>query len=161
MAIPAEDRGPAWLQDWQHIEADIQAMDDFAKKLRADVETNYVSHLTPILDTATTRLPAVDGRFTELADLFTTHHEAHATSTHQVRDYANRSAGMADAASKISANYAGSDAFANATLSTVQKELGASGVTAPNVPPAGGGPGATPEGRTIPDVPAGPTREVY
>ena len=42
MALPDEDLGPAWLRNWEYIEADIQAMDDFATKLRAEVETNYV-----------------------------------------------------------------------------------------------------------------------
>jgi len=139
MALPEEDRGPAWLRNWEHIEADIQAMDDFAKKLRAEVETNYVSHLSPILDSATTQLPAVDPRFGELLDLFDTHRTAQETSTHQVRDYANRSAGMAEAASKISSNYGESDAFAHASVTKVNEALGATGVAAPGAGGANAG----------------------
>jgi hypothetical protein len=151
MRIPEEDLGPAWLRDWQHIEADIQAMDDFAKKLRADVETNYVSHLTPIYDDMATPLPGAGVGFAELDDLLNTHHQATQTTTNFVHDYANRSAHMADAASKISSNYGEADAFANATVSTVHRALGETGVDAPNTgappPPAAGGP---PEGATIP-----------
>ena len=95
MAIPDEDLGPVWLRDWQHIDADIQAMEDFANKLRADVETNYASHLTPIYDDMSTALPY--GGFSELDALLETHHQATQSTTNLVHDYANRSAGMAQA----------------------------------------------------------------
>lgn len=160
MAIPDEDRGPAWLRNWQYIEADIQAMDDFAKKLRAEVETNYVSHLSPIMQTAETKLPDVDPRFGELFDLLDTHHQAHSASTHQVRDYANRSAGMAAAASKISANYGEADAFAQASVDRVQKALGESGVAQPGAPGAGEH-GAAPPNTGDPGGVTIPTTEVY
>lgn len=155
MAIPDEDLGPVWLRDWQHIDADIQAMEDFANKLRADVETNYASHLTPIYNDMTTALPY--GGFSELDDLLQTHHQATQSTTNLVHDYANRSAGMAQAASDISKRYGESDAFSSATVGAVNKALGASGVASPTAgqnpgqpgqPPAGAG-GPT-EGATIP-----------
>lgn len=151
MALPEEDRGPVWLRDWQYIEADIQAMDDFAQKLRAEVETNYAAHLTPICDDMTTPLPTVDARFTELVTLLTTHQQATDTTTHQVRDYANRSAGIAHAASEISTNYGNADAFAQATLNAVNKALGSTGVAAPGAAQPGTAPDSGNDaGATIP-----------
>lgn len=129
MAIPEEDLGPAWLRDYQYIEADIQRMDEFAKTLRTEVETNYVSHLTPIYDDMGTPLPAVNLGFAELFDLMETHKEATEITTHQVHDYANRSSGMAHAASEISSNYAASDAFAQANVTSVREALNDAGVT--------------------------------
>jgi hypothetical protein len=159
MALPDEDLGPVWLRNWQHIDADIQAMDEFAKKLRTDVEANYASHLTPIYDDMATAVPG--GGFAELQDLLLTHREATQTTTNFVHDYANRSAHMADAASQISQRYGESDAFSSATVGAVNQALGATGVAAPNTgetqPGAqpGSQPGAQPpagstEGATIP-----------
>jgi len=155
MAIPDEDLGPGWLRDWQHIDADIQAMDDFAKQLRADVETNYASHLTPIYDDMATALP--HGGFAELDGLFQVHYEATQSTTNLVHDYANRSAGMAQAASDISKRYGESDAFSSATVGAVNQALGDTGVAAPQngagQPGTGAtvpGPGQGTEGGTIP-----------
>jgi hypothetical protein len=148
MALPDEDLGPGWLRNWEYIEADIQAMDDFAKKLRAEVETNYVAHLTPIYDDMGTQLPAAG--FTELYELMDTHRMATDMTTNVVHDYANRSAHMADAASKISANYGEADAFAQATVAAVNEALGDTGVAAPNPGDAKPRAGGSPEGATIP-----------
>jgi hypothetical protein len=161
--LPDEDLGPAWLRDWQHIDADIQAMDEFAKKLRTDVEANYAAHLSPIYDDMATAVPG--GGFAELQDLLVTHRDATQTTTNFVHDYANRSAHMADAASQISQRYGDSDAFASATVNGVNQALGASGAAAPNTgdtqpgsqpgSPPGSQPGSPPsggstEGATIP-----------
>jgi hypothetical protein len=90
-------------------------------------------------------LPAPSGDFPELVDLLTVHHEATEGTTQVVHDHGNRSAGMAFAASQISANYRESDAFASATVTTVNNALSEAGVAAP--PGASGGP---PSG-TVPD----------
>jgi methyl-accepting chemotaxis protein len=148
MALPEEDRGPAWLRNWEYIEADIQAMDDFAKKLRAEVETNYATHLTPIYDDMGTKLPQPPQAFPELSDLMTTHQEATQTTTNFVHDYANRSAGMAQAASQISSNYHNADAFAQASVTSVHKALDTTGVANPSTGDPADPTGATPTGAT-------------
>jgi hypothetical protein len=156
VALPPEDQGPAWLRNWEFIEADITAMDDFAKKLRAEVETNYVTHLTPIYDDMATAVPPPAAGFPELFDLMSTHQEASQTTTNFVHDYANRSAGMAQAASDISANYGNSDAFSQATVGRVNQALGATGVAAPNIGEPAQPPGQPGSGRdggvTIPNT---------
>jgi hypothetical protein len=153
VALPEEDRGPVWLRNWEFIEADIQAMEDFAIKLRTEVETNYASHLTPIYDDMGTALPPPSGAFPELVDLLQTHHAATETTTHFVHDYANRSAGMAQAASDISSNYGKSDAFAQATVTDVNRALGTTGVAATNAGAPGDQPGTAPDGGvTIPNT---------
>ena len=161
--LPDEDLGPAWLRNWQHIDADIQAMDDFAKKLRTDVETNYAAHLTPIYDDMATAVPG--GGFAELQELLVTHREATRTTTNFVHDYANRSAHMADAASQISQRYGESDAFSSATVGAVNRALGESGATAPNTgetqpgAQAGAPPGAQPGAPPGAQPPAGGSTE--
>jgi methyl-accepting chemotaxis protein len=142
MALPDEDRTPVWLRDWQQIEADIQAMGEFAQKLHADVEKNYVSHLAPVYDTMTTELPDVSAGFPELVELLQTHQEAVDITAHQVHDYANESAHLAAAASRISSNYHDTDAFARATVSVVKDALNQAGVGGVN---NGGATAPTPE----------------
>ncbi len=44
MAAPDEDLGPAWLRDYGRIEADIEAMSQFARGLTAEIQDNYLPH---------------------------------------------------------------------------------------------------------------------
>jgi hypothetical protein len=128
VGIPDEDRyGPAWLRDYTEIETDITAMAQFAAKLRTEVESNYVPHLTKVYDDMVTALPAPE--FAELRDLLQLHNVSQQLTANNVHEYANATGRIAYAATKISQRYAGSDAFAHARVTDVDRALGEAGVT--------------------------------
>jgi hypothetical protein len=126
--LPPEDRGPVWLSDWQQIEADIAAMADFAKKLRAEVEVNYAPHASRVTDDMTTPLPSPPTSFTELVDLLETHHAAEQDTANMVYYYTDRTGGLADAAATISERYQDADAFSAARVTDVEAALTTHGV---------------------------------
>lgn len=138
MAIPDEDLGPAWLRDTQYIQADINAMADFATKLRAEVELNYAPHLPYIQEDALVPLPEPPAGFPELVDLLTTHHVTQSTAYYSVHDHANATGAMASAANDVSKAYSGSDAFSAATVGRVDRALRDNGAPTPPAeqPPA-------------------------
>jgi hypothetical protein len=124
--IPEEDRGPAWLRDYGFtdfgdIEADIAAMEEFAKNLAADVEKNYVPHLAGVTDAMLTQLPPASTTFRELGEFFAVHNEAQDATQQNVYNFANGTYHFATAAQKISADYSGSDAFSHARVKDVDK----------------------------------------
>jgi hypothetical protein len=131
--IPEEDRGPAWLRDYGYadfgqIEADIQAMEQFAAKLSDNVKGSYAPHLTSVTDAMSTRLPNPPGEFVELASFLVAHNEAQDVTHQNVYNYANGTQGLASAAADISKKYSGSDAFAHAKVSDVNNALDRVGV---------------------------------
>jgi hypothetical protein len=131
MAIPDEDRGPVWLRDWQQIEADIAAMADFAKKLRAEVELNYEPHRSRVADDLTTTpLPPPPDAFPELAKLMQVHWAAEQDTANMVYYYTDRTGGLADAAQTISEQYRTVDAFSAARVSDVEAALTKHGMNA-------------------------------
>jgi hypothetical protein len=122
--IPEEDRGPAWLRDYGYtdfgaIEADIAAMEEFAKRLRADVETNYVPHLTSVTDRMLTELPPPAATFPELVGFLEEHVRVQDATHINVYNFANGTNTFATAAQEISREYDGSDAFAQARVGDV------------------------------------------
>ena len=124
--IPDEDRGPAWLRDYGftdfgNIEADIAAMEQFAKKLAADVQNNYVPHLAGVTDAMLTQLPPAATTFPELIDFMTTHQQAQDVTQQNVFNFANGTNHFAEAARSIGEKYRGSDALAHARVSDVDK----------------------------------------
>jgi hypothetical protein len=128
MRLPEGDRGPAWLRDWQQIEADIAAMADFARKLRDEVEVNYAPHATRVTDELTAKLPDPPQPFTELVDLLMVHRDAEHDTANIVYYYTDRTGGLADAAETISERYRNADAFAAARVSDVETALRTHGV---------------------------------
>ena len=124
--IPEEDRGPAWLRDYGYtdfgdIAADIAAMEEFAKKLAADVQNNYVPHLSGVTDAMLTQLPPPAATFPELVDFMTAHNEAQGITQENVFNFANGTNNFATAAQTISEEYRGSDAFSRARVNDVDK----------------------------------------
>jgi hypothetical protein len=124
--IPEEDRGPAWLRDYSYtdfgdIAADIAAMEEFAKKLAADVQDNYVPHLTGVTDAMLTELPPPAETFTELVKFMKAHHAAQTVTQQNVYNFANGTNHFATAAQAISQDYRGSDAFSHARVKDVDK----------------------------------------
>jgi hypothetical protein len=126
--IPEEDRGPAWLRDYGYtdfgdIAADIAAMEEFAKKLAADVQNNYVPHLSGVTDAMLTELPPPAATFPELVDFMTVHNEAQGITQENVFNFANGTNHLATAAQTISDEYRGSDAFSRARVTDVERAL--------------------------------------
>jgi hypothetical protein len=124
--IPDEDRGPAWLRDYGFtdfgdIAADITAMEEFAKKLAADVQDNYVPHLTGVTDAMLTELPPPAQTFDELVEFMKAHHAAQIVTQQNVYNFANGTNHFATAAQTISQDYRGADAFAHARVKDVDK----------------------------------------
>ena len=121
-----EDREPAWLQDYEYtnfgdIAVDITAMEEFAKKLEAEVQNNYASHLPSVVDGMLTQLPAPSTTFPELCTFMQTHQAAQDATQSNVFQFANGTNSFALAAQAISAEYRGSDAFANARLADIDR----------------------------------------
>jgi hypothetical protein len=121
-----EDRGPAWLRDYGNtdfgdIAADIAAMEEFAKKLAADVEKNYVPHLTGVTDAMLTELPQPAATFPELVDFMTAHNTAQTITQENVFNFANGTNHFATAAETISNEYRGSDAFSQARVKDIDR----------------------------------------
>ena len=124
--IPEEDRGPAWLRDYGftdfgNIAADIAAMEEFAKKLAADVQKYYVPHLAGVTDAMLTQLPPAATTFPELIDFMMTHRDAQDVTQQNVFNFANGTNHFAKAAQTIGEEYRGSDAFSHARVSDVDK----------------------------------------
>jgi len=131
--IPDEDRGPAWLRDYGYtdfsqIEADIQAMEQFASKLSANVKDNYAPHLSTVTEAMSTRLPAAPSEFVELMTFLFAHNEAQNVAHQNVYNYANGTQGFATAAKDISETYSGSDAFSRAKVRDVDNALDKVGI---------------------------------
>ncbi|GAA2640849.1 hypothetical protein [Paractinoplanes durhamensis] len=124
--IPDEDRGPAWLRDYGYtdfgqIEADIDAMEQFASKLSATVEDNYAPHLSTVTEAMSTRLPDPPSEFIELLTFLSAHRDVADVAHQNVYNYANGTQDFAVVAQDIGKRYSGSDAFAQASVKDVDR----------------------------------------
>lgn len=124
MAIPEEDRGPAWLRaygytDFGDIAADIAAMEEFATKLAAEVQNSYAPHLTSVTDAMLTVLPPPSTAFPELVGFIQAHTQAQDATHMNVYNFANGTNHFATAAQHISKEYRGADAFSRAKVADV------------------------------------------
>ncbi|MBL7254835.1 hypothetical protein [Paractinoplanes lichenicola] len=136
--IPEEDRGPAWLRDYGttdfgSIEADIQAMEQFAAKLAANVQDSYAPHMASVSESMGTPLPSPNGEFIELTSFLLAHRDAQDVTHQNVYNYANGTQDLANAASDISDKYRGSDAFSRAKVSDVENAFGNLGNTSEEI----------------------------
>jgi hypothetical protein len=121
--IPEEDRPPAWLADYGAIEADIQAMADFAAGLGKEVADGYGPHLSLVTTSMLTTLPAADANFPELQQFLAYHHEVQTATYSNTFNYRDRTGELATAAKTISTEYQGSDAFSHAQVNDVNRAL--------------------------------------
>ena len=117
--IPQEDSGPAWLRnftfpDFGDIQADLTAMEDFAEKLSNEVLDNYALHVQTVTDVMLTELPPPAGTFPELVSFMQAHNAAQNTTRQNGWNFAQGTNEFAIAASRISKDYRGSDAFSHA-----------------------------------------------
>ncbi|GIF06395.1 hypothetical protein Asi03nite_39330 [Actinoplanes siamensis] len=135
---PNDDVG----RDDCHISADITAMEDFARKLLAEVDNDYAPHADNLANQMLTRLPAVDGQFNELSAFAGVLQWAQDSCQQNIYNFANGTHGFAKAAEEVGGLYRGADAFARARLADVESAL----VTAGLLPPAPSAPAAPPPG---------------
>jgi hypothetical protein len=129
----AEDQSSAWLggyerADFGQVEADIRALEQFASRLSANVKDSYAPHLDTVSTAMMTPLPPPRGEFVELQSFLTLHREAQDVSHQNVYNYANGTNDFALAAQDISKKYEGSDAFAHAQVTDVDKALDHHGI---------------------------------
>ncbi|AEV88603.1 Duffy receptor gamma form [Actinoplanes sp. SE50] len=111
-------------------------MEDFARKLLAEVDNNYAPHADQLSNQLLTRLPPADARFHELSAFATVLESAQDTCQQNIYNFANGTHGFAKAAEQVSEQYRGSDAFARARLKDVEAALSVAGL----IPPTSGGP---------------------
>jgi hypothetical protein len=121
--IPEEDRPPAWLADYGAIDADIQAMADFAADLNKEVVDGYGPHLSLVTTSMLTPLPAADPNFPELQQFLDHHYEVQTATYSNAYNYRDSTGELATAAKTISTEYSGSDAFSRAQVNDVDKAL--------------------------------------
>ncbi|HWS33603.1 MAG TPA: hypothetical protein VN408_12775 [Actinoplanes sp.] len=153
MGIPEEDRGPAWLRDYDYsdfgnIEADIQAMKEYAAKLQSSVEGSYAPHAQTVSETMMSPLPPAPN-FPELHLFLNAHDQVQLATQENVYGYIDNTYKFATAAEQIGDKYGGSDAFAQAKVTDVQKYLGSS---APGATGTGTGTGGNNPDRTLPNL---------
>ncbi|RZU50246.1 hypothetical protein EV385_2012 [Krasilnikovia cinnamomea] len=122
--IPEEDRPPAWLADYGAIEADIQAMEDFATGLAKEVDSGYGPHLDLVTASMLTPLPGAPN-FPELQAFLTHHHEVQSVTYSNTYNFRDGTGQFADAAKTISHEYRGSDAFSRARVNDVDRAFDA------------------------------------
>ncbi len=114
MAIPDEDMGPAWLRDYGRIEADIEAMSQFAHGLIAEIQDNYLPHASRVIADMESEHPQPAEAFTEHLHFLTSHREAMNAATDNVYWYIQGYTNLGNAAAEISNRYADADAFSAA-----------------------------------------------
>ncbi len=143
-----------WRDDG-HISADITAMEDFARKLLAEVDDHYAPFADTLANRMLSGLPAAAPEFGELYAFTTVLASAQDTCQQNMYNFANGTHGFAKAAEQVSGLYRGSDAFARARLTDVESALVTAGLLPPSPSPAatpasppdatpGASPGATP-----------------
>ncbi|WP_067508458.1 hypothetical protein [Actinoplanes sp. TFC3] len=118
--IPEEDRAPAWLSDYGAIEADISAMEDFAKALTSEVADGYDPHVTQVAQVMKDDLPTGFPRFVEMGHFLSRHNEVKNETLANTYNFGIGTSNAAAAAAKISDDYKASDAFAYATVNDVK-----------------------------------------
>ncbi|GAB1643090.1 hypothetical protein [Krasilnikovia sp. MM14-A1259] len=118
------DRSPVWLSDYGAIEADIQAMEDFAAGLAREVETGYGPHLDLVTASMLTPLPDAPN-FPELQAFLRDHHDVQVATFSNTFNFRDGTGQFAEVARSISQEYRGSDAFSHARVDDVDAAFSA------------------------------------
>jgi hypothetical protein len=121
--MPIDDNAsPA---SYDAIEADITAMEDFAKQLSAEIQNGYSPMLNDVSRRMRTAVPPGDPRFPELRLFLEAHQEAQNRTYANVTSFRLGSDQAVSAAQSISDMYRGSDAFASAKVEDVNNAFAA------------------------------------
>ncbi|MGX6602450.1 hypothetical protein ACWKSP_09995 [Micromonosporaceae bacterium Da 78-11] len=131
--MPADQPGEAPkitynFTDLSQIEADVAAMESFAKALAANVESNYKPNMREVSASMLTEIPPVPAGFVELHAFLLAHREAQDVTQQNVYGYGNGTSRFANAAAEISSDYEGSDAFSHAKVGDVTKAFDSVGI---------------------------------
>lgn len=123
---------PGWLgnveyTDFGAIEADINAMEQFAAQLKFDIEQHYAPYADAVSDTMIKQLPETN--FYELHLFLYAHDQVQIATQMNVAGYTDGTYKFASAASGISEQYRGADAFARAKVSDVTAQFEKTGET--------------------------------
>jgi len=115
-----------WISDYHYtdftqIEADVNAMESFAKKLESNVQSDYNTHQNRVQDLMTVSPAGTPAAFEELVSFLHVHHQAQYTACQNVYYFGIGTTGLAHAASEVSRTYRGSDAFARSRVSDVDE----------------------------------------
>ncbi|MER7415352.1 hypothetical protein ABT346_00960 [Micromonospora peucetia] len=129
--IPEEDRPASWLRGYGGIEADIRQLREFADKLQAEVERNYDPHLSYIAADMKAPVPNPADAFIELVNFMRAHHETQQATADMVWGVRDATGHLAGAAGTVATNYTGSDAFASARVTDVERALANPAAAAP------------------------------
>ncbi|WP_051798166.1 hypothetical protein [Catenuloplanes japonicus] len=127
MGIPDEDLGPSWLHDYGRIEADIEAMSQFAHHLIDEIQHNYTPHATRVIADMESDHPPTAAEFEEHARFLGAHETAMRASTDNVYWYIEGGTRLSNAAAEVSSRYADADAFSLAQTKDVLEALNTSG----------------------------------
>ncbi|GAA0417143.1 hypothetical protein Aca07nite_07980 [Actinoplanes capillaceus] len=118
--------------DFGAIEADINAMEQFAAKLKQDIELNYAPYADAVSTTMIKQLP--DTPFYELHLFLYRHDQVQIATQMNVAGYTDGTYKFASAASGISEQYRGSDAFSRAKVADVEAQFESTGETSEPFP---------------------------
>jgi hypothetical protein len=121
---------------YEAIEADIEKMEDFAKRLSAGVRDGYNPMLSDVARRMRTVVPPGDSRFPELRIFLEAHHEAQLQSYTNATNFRVGTDRAANAAQTISDMYRESDAFADARVTDVRNAFKAPEAAATDSTPA-------------------------
>src|SRR5690349_20518988 len=104
--IPDDDRGPAALPGYQYtdftgIEADTDAMAEFAKQLQANLAKNYEPNRDRVANAMMTPLPAAPLEFWEWYSFLTKHNAAQNVALKNAWTFGNGTTAYASAAQAI------------------------------------------------------------
>jgi len=153
MALPEEDRGPAWLRNWgdktgytqtdsftgyvdgQSLAVDIGSLVAFANALQTEHEQDFRPHVREVYDGMAAQPAGPDGRFVELVEVMTHHRVMIVQTSTALANHDAAIIAFCDAARAISQEYRGADAMSAAKVSDVDQHLVAPTTTASQTPP--------------------------
>ena len=119
--MPVDNEPPSWIDSFDSIETDIQAMEEFAATLANEVESGYAPHLEQITAAMMTRLPKGNDSFPEFQNFLQYHLEVQQQTYSNAFNFRAGTHHFAAAAQTISDEYRDSDAYAHAKVRDVDK----------------------------------------
>jgi len=144
--LPEEDLPPSWLRDYGQIEADVARMEEFAVKLRGEVEGNYAPHLDSVYADMLVELPTPPAQFGELSAFILAHHETSQTAANNTFHFRDATGGFAIAAEKVSQQYRNVERALDQTAAVAPTPTFPDGSAPAGTVPVGEGPAPLPPG---------------
>jgi hypothetical protein len=117
--MPIDDGPPSWIDNFESIETDIQAMEEFAATLANEVQTGYEPHLQQVVTAMLTELPGGNPNFPELQSFLLLHHEVQQQTFSNTFNFRDGTHQFAVVAKSISEEYGSSDAYAKAKVQDI------------------------------------------